>query len=296
MLNLKEEDCEVVQSRLDAYLDGELGDDAAGNLTRHLQFCADCSESADAITHSKKLLRRAAQSEIAPTVLREKIQKQIRAEPRFFEFLFARKFLATAAAIVLFGFFGLVGILVWQLQSPLNLAGNSSPNQSLTRQFTELLNIGLDDHVHCALEEGYAGQRYTSEQMSGELGAEYAGLLPLLKEKAADGFETIAAHHCAIDERNFVHLILRKDEKILSLVITKKNGETFSGRGGSALSQSSGVALYQEEIQNYVVAGFETETDLVFFVSNLSGAENLQIASNTAPAVRNFLDGTNVKL
>jgi len=292
---LDEENCQVVQSRLDAYLDGELGGEAE-NVTRHLEFCVGCSETADAITHAKKLLRRAVQGEAAPSILREKIQKQIRAERRFFGFLFARKFLVSAAAIVLFVCFGLVGIFVWQRQSPSNLAADSSPNQSLAGQITELLRVGLDDHVHCALEEGYAGQHYTSEEMSGELGTEYVGLLPLVKEKAADGFETIAAHHCAINERNFVHLILRKDEKILSLVITKKNGETFYNRNGIARSQSSGVALYQETIQNHAVAGFETETDLVFFVSDLTDAENLQIASNAAPAVRNFLGKSSVNL
>ncbi len=295
MPNLYEENCAVVQSRLDAYLDGELGGEAE-NVIRHLEFCVGCSEIADAISHAKKLLRRAVRSEVAPDALREQIQKQIRAEPRFFGFLFARKFLVLAAAIVLFGCFGLVGIFDWQRQSPSNLAADSNPNQSLAGQITELLRVGLNDHVHCAIEEDYAGQHYTSEEMSGELGAEYAGLLPLVKEKAAAGFETIAAHHCAIDERNFVHLILRKDEKILSLVITKKNGETFSNRSGIALSQSSGVALYQETIQNYAVAGFETETDLVFFVSDLTNAENLQIASNAAPAVRNFLNKSNVNL
>lgn len=296
MPNLNEKKCEVVQVRLDAYMDGELGDEIAGNITRHLEFCADCSESAHAILHAKTLLRRAVQNEVAPNALRETIQKQIHAEPRLFRFLFVRKFLTAATAIVLFVCFGLFGIFVWQRRSPSNLAGKSSPSQTFPGQITELLSIGLGDHVHCALEEGYAERHYTVEEMSGKLGAEYAGLVPLIKEKADDGFDVVAAHHCTIDERNFVHLILRKNEKILSLIITKKNGETFSGRGGIALLQSSGIALYQEAIQNYAVAGFETETDLVFFISNLTNAENLQIASNAAPAVQNFLEKSSVNL
>lgn len=295
MPTLNEENCEVVQNRLDAYLDDELADRIAGaNIARHLESCPDCRESAESILIGKKLLRRAARNDIARDALREKIQKKIRGERRFFGFLFTPGFL-TAAAVVLLVCLGLFGIFFRQQQSLANLAGKPHLNQTFSGQITELLNVGLNNHVHCALEEGYARQRSTVEEVSGELGAEYAGLLPLVKEKTGDEFEVVSAHHCVVDERNFVHLIMRKDEKILSLVVTKKTGETFSGRG-DALSRSSGVALYQEAIENYAVAGFETETDLVFFVSDLTGAENLRIASRTAPAVRNFLDKPNVKL
>ncbi|MDQ6787536.1 MAG: zf-HC2 domain-containing protein [Acidobacteriota bacterium] len=292
MPNLEEEKCEAVQHWLDAYLDGELGEAAAGNIARHLEICADCSESAAAILQAKKLLRRAASNEAVPDALREKIQKQIRAKRHPFKFLFARKLLA-AAAVILFVCFGSLGIFIWQRQSPANLARVSRPNQTIAEQITELLRIGLGDHVHCALEEGYAERHYTSEEISGKLGAEYAGLAPLVKEKIDGEFDLVVAHHCTIGGRKFVHLILRKNEKILSLVITKKNGETFSGRDGIAPLQTSSVALYQEAFENYAVASFETETDLVFFVSNLTTAENLRIASNAAPAVRDFLDESN---
>src|SRR6185295_16373775 len=103
-----------------------------------------------------------------------------------------------------------------------------------------------------------ANKRFTPEKMVERLGADYAGLLPVVREKAPAGYEVVIAHKCHVDRREFVHMILKDGEKVLSLVITKKNGEAFSENTALDVSRAAGVPVYQAHLQDYEVAGFET--------------------------------------
>jgi hypothetical protein len=84
-------------------------------------------------------------------------------------------------------------------------------------------------------------------------------------------------------------MILKSDEKVLSLVITKKNGEAFPESAALDVSRAAGTPLYEAPLQGYEVAGFETRDYLGFIISNLAQEDNLQIASTLAPVVRDFL-------
>jgi hypothetical protein len=57
----------------------------------------------------------------------------------------------------------------------------------------------------------------------------------------------------------------------------------------AAMLEASGVRLYESRFENYEVAGYETRDYLGFIVSSLGKDDNMQIASNIAPAVRDFL-------
>jgi hypothetical protein len=103
------------------------------------------------------------------------------------------------------------------------------------------------------------------------------------------GYEIVVAHKCHVNKREFVHLVLKKHTEILSLAITKKNGETFPQSAMAAMLESAGVRLYEARLENYEVTGFETKDYLGFVVSSLDKEDNLQIASSIAPAVRDFL-------
>ncbi|MGB7624340.1 MAG: hypothetical protein WBN92_18495 [Terriglobia bacterium] len=84
-------------------------------------------------------------------------------------------------------------------------------------------------------------------------------------------------------------MILKNQESVLSLAITRKEGEVFPLSGLRAAMNVSDVPLYKSRIQNMEVAGFETRDYLAFVVSDLREKENSQIASSLAPAVRDFL-------
>ncbi|MBA2340563.1 MAG: zf-HC2 domain-containing protein [Pyrinomonadaceae bacterium] len=284
--------CEQVRNLLDAYSDGEPSAAVRAEIGDHLQRCAECAETAEAHMRVKNLLQRAVQSETTPDALRLKIQNQIRANQQKVNAPFAQRRLAFAAvpvlAVLCVGAWGIYSSLHHQQVSSAN--HEASSDRALSAQASELFDIGLGDHIHCALKSGFANEHSTFEEMAHQLGADYSNLVPIVKERAGAEYEVVAAHHCAYGEREFVHLILRDGETILSLVITRKDGESFAGRGNTAASLPSGVPLYQGRLRDFEVAGFETDSHLAFIVSNLGAGDNLQVASNLAPSVRDFIN------
>ena len=153
----------------------------------------------------------------------------------------------------------------------------------------QLLKVGFDNHVFCSIDHKLADKQFTPEHMAESLGPEYAGLVGLVKEKMPSAYTVAVGHRCHYQGREFIHLIMRDQNDVVSLVITRKNGESFPANGVAAIEQAAGGPIYKAAWANQQVAGLETRDYLVFVVSNESSAANLQIAASLAPSVRGFL-------
>ena len=280
--NFDQHYCKKIRSYLDSYVNDELLAETNHDVLKHLEDCADCVQALETRWRVKSLLQKAVGRDEAPTTLRERIQREIRkSEPSRFA---AQRFqwaLAAAAAIVLM-------VSAWGVIRSLNSRSAALANTAL-EQSVEILKIGLKDHAVCAIQHNQTTRAFTSEQMAKEMGNDYIGLVPLVRERVPAGYEVVVAHKCHVNKREFVHLVLKNQTEVLSLAITKKNGETFPQSAMAAMLESAGVRLYESRLDNYEVTGFETKDYLGFVVSSLDKEDNLQIASNIAPAVRDFL-------
>lgn len=280
--------CNKIRSYLDSYLNNELLIETNHEVLKHLENCADCTQALQTRQRVKNLLQKAVRRDVAPAALRERIQKDIRKRaPAWRTRPFMQWAIAAAAAVVLMA--GAWGVIR-------SLNSQSAPRSSqaaLTplEQSVEILKIGLNDHAVCAIEHNQADRRLTLEQMAKEMGADYIGLVSVVKERAPAGYEIVVAHKCRVSKREFVHLILKSSDEVLSLALTKKSGEAFPQTAIAGMLEASGIRLYESRLDNYEVAGFETKDYLGFVVSNLDKENNLQIASSIAPAVRDFLAG-----
>jgi hypothetical protein len=58
--------CNEVKERLSAYLDHELDDAAAGNLTHHMRHCAGCREHFDDLEHVDALIKGLPELDLGP--------------------------------------------------------------------------------------------------------------------------------------------------------------------------------------------------------------------------------------
>jgi hypothetical protein len=76
---------------------------------------------------------------------------------------------------------------------------------------------------------------------------------------------------------------------LLSLVITEKQGESFTQADARAVMKAAGVPVYHGHQGQLEIAGFETEKYLGYVVSNLDRAENLRIAEALVPSVHDHL-------
>ncbi len=274
--------CAQVSSYLDSHTNDELLVEANGDIQRHLEKCRNCAGELESRVRLKNLLQRAVGQEIAPAALRARIQESVRASQPSTILAFSRQRMALAACA-----FAVVCLGVWSVVRERN-AGQVNLDGNLSEQMRKVLNIGLSDHVHCALDNEVKKDFFTFEQVPAAVRPEYVELISSVKRQVGDGYE-VATHSCAVDGREFIHVILKRGENVLSLVITKENGVGFESVAHVASFDAEGTPLYRGRLQNLEVVGFETPSHLAFVVSNLPETDNLQFASNVAPSVRDFL-------
>jgi len=289
--NEPSERCGETGRLLDSYLGNELPEEQAREVHNHLEGCARCSLLASNIQRIRESLKRSVERETAPPHLREAIVHRIAGEaarPKILQFhVLPRWSYAVAAALLVL----VLGWGVLRLTTP-----DPSPDRGTLAELSQtegILKIGMGDHIFCAVRHHNDERAQDVEQMVKGLGPTYAGLLPVMRENLHD-FNVVVAHTCSFEGRRFIHLILRRDGRIVSLAITRKQRESFRAAGSHPAAEVSGIPLFQarlQELQEYQVTGFETDRFLAFLVSDLDGASNLRIASSIAPDVGRFLSG-----
>jgi len=282
VVNFEDGQCKRVRPYLDSYLNNELLVETNREVRTHLEICEACSRSLEDRARLKVQLKRAVMRDYAPAALREHIGLDLRRSRRFSFNTFSLAFAAAAAIVV-------IAVAAFFTSSPsrqaLSLQAEVAPGD-VTGQ---VLKIGFDDHVFCAIDHQLANKQFTPEQMSERLGPEYAGLVALVKERMPRDYAVVVGHRCHYQGREFVHLIMRNQNDVVSLVITRKNGEAFPTDGVAAIVQAAGGPIYQASWANQQVDGWETRDHLIFVVSNETKDTIRQIASTLALPVRDFL-------
>ena len=282
VVNFEDGHCKHIRSYLDSYLNNELMVETNHEVLGHLETCEACSRSLEDRARLKAQLKRAVMQEYAPAALRERIASDLR-RGRGFSFNKISLALAAAAAVLVIA--AATFLISRPTEKPLSLQAKVAPGD-VTGQ---VLKIGFDDHVFCSIDHHLANKQFTPEHMAENLGPEYAGLVALVKERMPRAYTVAVGHRCHYQGREFIHLIMRNQNDVVSLVITRKNGEAFPTDGVAAIAQAAGGPIYQAAWASQQVAGLETRDHLVFVVSNETSDANLQIAASLAPSVRDLL-------
>jgi hypothetical protein len=155
-----------------------------------------------------------------------------------------------------------------------------------------VLTLGVSDHIQCAIKgHNYPEVASPSDQLRKKLGAEYSGLLPIIQQKLP-GFEVLEAHICLLpgSPRKYIHFITRGQGTILSVILTRRDGESLPSQRLLVTKDSSGSDLYHAKLEGMSVAGFETDEYFGFVVSDLGQNEVLQLAAAIATPLRDALD------
>lgn len=282
VVNFEDGHCKRVRSYLDSYLNNELMVETNHEVLTHLETCGSCSRSLEDRARVKAQLKRAVMQEYAPAALRERIVNDLR-RGRGFSFNRISIALAAAAAVLVIA---VVTFFSWSpTKNQLSIHVEVAPGD-VTGQ---ILKIGFDDHVFCTIDHQLGGAQFTADQMAQKLGPDYAGLVALVREKLQQSYTVVVGHRCHYQRREFVHLIMRNQGDVVSLVVTRKNAEAFPTDSAAAIAQAAGGPIYQSGWGSQQIAGLETRDHLVFVVSSEPREANLQIAASLAPAVRDFL-------
>ena len=276
-INFGSKQCERIRGQLDAYLSNELLVETTGEVAKHLTNCVACSRELESLMRVREALRDAVGKRLPPVRLSAAVRAHIRnARPEFFSFQQARP--AWAMAVASLAFVILAGQHWLKVRSG-------------KQMIATVLTLGVKDHLHCAIKgHHYPEVAYPSGELIKKLGSQYAGFLPVVEAKLP-GFEILEAHICyAGSPRLYVHFIARGRGTILSVILTRREGESLSTRRFLAAGTSGDVALYDAKLEGMSVVGFETRDYFGFVVSDLRQDEMVRIASPLAQPMRDALD------
>ena len=281
-INFGSEQCERIRGQLDAYLSSELLVETTSEVLKHLETCEACSRELESRTRLREALRRVAAKRLPPEDLRAAVhQRLMKARPGLSWAFGAPAWtlaLATLALVVIAG----------------AVRHQWSRFQRGRETVARVLALGVSDHSLCAIKgHNYPEVANPPELLRQKLGPQYAGLLPVV-EKRLPGFQVLEAHICSVpgSPRKYVHFIARGQGTILSVILTKREGESLPAGRFLVTRAPGGIKLYGGQLEGFSVAGFEAQDYFGFVVSDLGQNETVQLAASLAPAVRNALGGS----
>ena len=281
--------CEKTRKYIDSYVSNELLVETNHDVLRHLETCPSCSVEVEARTLLRNRLRTAVKSQAVPPELQVRIREKL-SKPRSHSWISADWFrwaVLSAAAI-------LVCTTAWysltreKLPAITDRPAQNAYIQKISASMAAVLKVGLGDHIHCSVFRKYPKTPPTVDVMEEKLGPSFKGLLPVVRASIPEGYRIVMAHQCSYNERKFVHFTMEKNGALLSLVIARKQaGDSLEGL--SVSGDPAGVPIFESGAQRYQVAGFDAGDFLAYVVSDLKVPANLQVASDLAPGVRDFL-------
>jgi hypothetical protein len=152
------------------------------------------------------------------------------------------------------------------------------------------MQVGLADHIHCAVYRKYPNNLPAAAEFAANMGPQYRGVIPVVREHVPEDFRMLLAHRCSYHGRRFVHLVLRSDSALLSVVIApKRAGEAFRADELVPGLSEAGIPIYQSNVQRFRIAAFETSNHMVYVISDLPAQNNTELMQSMAPALRTFL-------
>lgn len=162
---------------------------------------------------------------------------------------------------------------------------------SILPRVAPVFGVGLGDHVHCTVYRKFPKLRKPLGELVQNLEPRFHGLAQLVSNKMPDPYQVVLAHQCKYKGRKFVHVAMTDEEKIVSLIVAKKDGgEGFSASMLKPALEREGIPVYQAGVQRFQVAGFENREYLVYVVSDLDETRNREVLARLAPGVRDFIN------
>lgn len=274
--------CEWVESKMELYMDRELGDEANA-VEQHLATCTECAETLSFRQALRQKVRSAADGAPVPGDLAARVRTRLDTQGSFRSWT-SRHWSALAAAAMFVLVAG--GLAVTQTSGSRSGVPEVVMLSQIFAQTSSLLRVGLQDHIHCARFQSYPAQGPTLEALAAGLGPDFRDLVKIVHDHAPQGLQVIEAHRCEFGTRKYIHVVARHGEQLLSLVITERgSGESLGNELKSVLSES-GVNLYAANHADFQLAAFETGHYLTYLISNVSPSENVGALRAMTPALR----------
>ena len=236
----------------------------------------------------RQQLQRAVRSTEVPPYLENKIRANIRGAGAFRPFQFRYAWMAATAAVALAVFGGIayqLGHLRWTASS------QESYIASVSNHVASILRVGLRDHLHCSYFRKFSKETPKLEDIERKLPAPYRGMIPIVQKNVPAGFQLMITHECGFHDRKFIHLALKRGPELLSVVLAvKQDGESFKTEELIPALTEAGIPFYQSGVQRFQIAAFESQRHLIYVISDLPQAQNMQTMTAMGPELKDYLD------
>lgn len=165
-----------------------------------------------------------------------------------------------------------------------NVQYSASPiTQAVEIAWHEIASFAVGDHENCALIFKLKEKPISLEEAAKKYGQfnkdlDQAVIKPLQEvfpPNTAGEIKFLEAHSCVFDGRRFSHIVLRRQNHTISVLVTDAD-----------LPDEIGQKVVSQLNNNLQVAAFRTKHHAVFVVSDLPAQDNLKIAEVITPTVR----------
>ena len=241
-------ECQDVRELMDSYLGGELLVETNHDVLRHLSRCPACTADLERRQQLRTLLKDANAVDLDAAAV-GRVTEQVRmaiGRDRRWSWRGTRRWVAAAAivaAVLLYG---------WPR----------------TRVEAAAYRDAVENHRICALTFPKTAA-YNPQRVARRLLPPFADLASLAG-RPYGAFHLVDAHTCPYHGRNYAHLILRSDDRTVSVFVDPS--------GGGPMPPAT-------EYQGFEAAGLGTRAHQIVVVSDLARVEHLGVAGLVMPAV-----------
>ena len=305
-------DCQEFRRLIDSYLNDELLVETNHDVLRHLENCRDCRDQLAGVRSLRGRLRDAVRatpsmqmgdtfaarlaSNLQKTALRPSVWEQLTTGSAFAGMRVTAVGFACLIVIVIGGFF--------VLRSPNDSAAvitnrNIGEHETIVEAnktrlaeavkaaWKDLSAQAVGDHENCAVKFNLEEHPISLDEAAKKFGpvnkdidkAVFEAAKTAFGDKPASRIELLEAHFCIYAGRVFTHIVLRRQGKIISVLVTDtdlpaESDAPVTGHADGALN----------------AAGFSIGRHAFFVVSEMDAADNAQIARAIYPAMRRHIE------
>lgn len=305
--------CRDFREIADSYLSNELLVETNHEVLRHLENCTDCRQELSARRNLREKLReavkRAPQSQMN-TAFATKLTDDLRENSlakksrwSFTNFIGTNPAFAGILAILLLS--AMIG-LIWQFGqrkteqiANLNLPAANQANTITDKKsslqihrasFIEMEKDAVSDHKHCALKFSLKEIPISLDEAAKKYGAFNKDLdkavFEPLKEVFGSKVKFLEAHSCIINGRRFAHVVVKYQERVISVLAAKRED-------GAEAENSDAISC--QSLEDLRIACFQTAKFGVFVVSDLDETENLKLARTLSQSVKKHFEQSETK-
>ncbi|MBY0503348.1 MAG: zf-HC2 domain-containing protein [Bryobacteraceae bacterium] len=259
--------CHEARPLLDSYLTNELQVETLHAVNQHLTGCAACRTALASRERTRAAVNSTVRGFVPDEAFTLQIRDAVRAEAATRGHLPWRWAIAALAASLLL----LFGWRQWRLD---------------TAQILARLALGKGDHILCARGGFFPDTPPTPAQMREQVGAAYVPLVQAVLDRSP-GYVVREGHLCHWQDREFVHFILERQNRLVSVMLTRKHSpeEVFPRHALLSAMRAGGHAVYTTADNGMAIAGLDTGSHLAFVVSERGPAEGTALLAALAPSL-----------